>query len=77
MWRGLRLKQLEMIAPDATYTLVERPKAVRENTAWQIEWQTRRASDTAPRRLGMVINREDGFPLHISDVYELQRFASK
>ena len=71
-----RLKQLEMIAPAATYTLVSRPKLVREDTAWEIEWQTRRAGDNAPRRLGMVINREDGFPLHISDLYELQRFAS-
>lgn len=73
----LRLKQLEMIAPNATYTLTARPKLVREETAWEIEWQTRHTGDNAPRRLGMVINREDGFPLHINDLYEFQRCASK
>ena len=70
----LRLKQMEMILPDARYTLAEKPKLTRENTAWEINWQVLHTGDTQPRRLKMALDREDGFPLHISDLYELQQF---
>ena len=72
----LRLKQLEMISPDARYTLTEKPRLTRENTAWEINWQVQRRGDATPRRLKMAFDREDGFPLHISDLYELQQFAA-
>lgn len=73
----LRLKQLEMITPESRYTLVEKPKSTRENTAWDIEWEVVHTGDAAPRRLKMTIDREDGFPLYISDWYELKQFASR
>ncbi len=73
----LRLKQLEMIAPDARYTLEEAPLLTREDTAWEIQWQVKHTGDPTPRRLKIVLDREAGLPLHISDLYELQQFASR
>ena len=73
----LRLKQLEMLAPDVSYTLAARPELQREKTAWQIQWTVRHPDDPVGRQLKIVLDRDGGFPLSISDLYELRQFASR
>ena len=73
----LRLRQMQMIASDAEYALEAPPTLVREDNAWQIEWKVKHPGDATPRRLKFVMDRDGGFPLHVTDQYELQQFASK